>query len=162
MKRGIHPEYYPHARVICACGRTWTTGSTKKEIRTDMCSECHPFFTGEQRIVDTAGQVERFERRLGRKREFESRRAARERKRAERRAREVVIEVPGEPETTEAEAEAPQAEGAASAEVEAEAAQAGGAASAEAETTQAEEAVPAEAEATSSEGEATGSATEGE
>lgn len=64
MKQGIHPTYYPDAQVICACGNTWTTGSTKKLIRTDVCSNCHPFFTGEQRIVDTAGQVDRFMRRL--------------------------------------------------------------------------------------------------
>lgn len=63
MKKGIHPKYYPEAKVICACGNTWTTGSTKEVIHTEMCSVCHPFFTGEQRIVDTAGQVERFERR---------------------------------------------------------------------------------------------------
>lgn len=106
MKKGIHPQYYPDAKVVCACGRTWTTGSTKKEIRTDMCSECHPFYTGEQRIVDTAGQVERFERRLGRQRTFASKTEARERKRAVRRAREVVIEVPGEPEETESAAPA--------------------------------------------------------
>jgi large subunit ribosomal protein L31 len=64
MKQGIHPTYYEDAVVICSCGNTWTTGSTKKEIHTDVCSACHPFFTGEQRIVDTAGQVERFMRRL--------------------------------------------------------------------------------------------------
>ncbi len=64
MKQGIHPTYYEEAVVICSCGNTWTTGSTKKEIHTDVCSACHPFFTGEQRIVDTAGQVERFMRRL--------------------------------------------------------------------------------------------------
>ena len=64
MKQGIHPTYYPDAQVICACGNTWTTGSTRKQIRTDVCSNCHPFFTGEQRIVDTAGQVDRFMRRL--------------------------------------------------------------------------------------------------
>lgn len=63
MKKGIHPTYYPEAKVICACGNTWTTGSTVPEIRTEMCSACHPFFTGEQRIVDTAGQVDRFQRR---------------------------------------------------------------------------------------------------
>lgn len=63
MKKDIHPKYYPEAKVVCACGNTWTTGSTQPEIRTEMCSACHPFFTGEQRIVDTAGQVERFERR---------------------------------------------------------------------------------------------------
>ncbi len=66
MKAGIHPKYYPEARVICACGNTWTTGSTLPEIRTDICSVCHPFYTGEQRIVDTAGQVERFMTRLKR------------------------------------------------------------------------------------------------
>ena len=64
MKPGIHPTYYPNARVICSCGATWTTGSTVEEIRTDVCSTCHPFYTGEQRIVDTAGQVERFMKRL--------------------------------------------------------------------------------------------------
>ncbi len=106
MKKGIHPEYYPDAKVTCACGNTWTTGSTKKEIHTDMCSECHPFFTGEQRIVDTAGQVERFERRLGQQRTFESKAVARERKRTERRQRGVVVEVAEEAEA-EAEAAAP-------------------------------------------------------
>ena len=64
MRDGIHPTYFPNAQVICACGNTWTTGSTKEVIRTDVCSNCHPFFTGEQRIVDTAGQVDRFMRRL--------------------------------------------------------------------------------------------------
>ena len=67
MKAGIHPTYYPNARVICSCGATWTTGSTVEEIRTDVCSTCHPFYTGEQRIVDTAGQVERFMKRLERR-----------------------------------------------------------------------------------------------
>ena len=64
MKDNIHPKYYPEAKVICACGNTWVTGATQEEIRTDVCSACHPFYTGEQRIVDTAGQVERFMRRL--------------------------------------------------------------------------------------------------
>jgi large subunit ribosomal protein L31 len=64
MKEGIHPEYYPEAKVMCACGNSWVTGATQEVIRTDVCSACHPFYTGEQRIVDTAGQVERFMRRL--------------------------------------------------------------------------------------------------
>ena len=67
MKEKIHPKYYPEATVTCACGNTWTTGATQESIRTDVCSACHPFFTGEQRIVDTAGQVERFIRRLEKK-----------------------------------------------------------------------------------------------
>ena len=64
MKKDIHPKYYPEATVVCSCGNTFTVGSTKEAIRTDVCSACHPFFTGEQRLVDTAGQVERFIRRL--------------------------------------------------------------------------------------------------
>jgi len=66
MKAKIHPKYYPNARMICACGNTWTTGSTLPEIKVDICSACHPFYTGEQRIVDTAGQVDRFMKRLER------------------------------------------------------------------------------------------------
>jgi large subunit ribosomal protein L31 len=66
MKAKIHPKYYPEAKIICACGNTWTTGATIPEIKVDVCSACHPFFTGEQRIVDTAGQVDRFMRRLER------------------------------------------------------------------------------------------------
>jgi large subunit ribosomal protein L31 len=64
MKEGIHPTWYPDATVTCACGNTWTTGATVPEIRTDICSACHPFYTGEQRIVDTEGQVDRFLKRL--------------------------------------------------------------------------------------------------
>jgi len=64
MKKDIHPTYYPDATVNCACGNTWTTGSTQKAIRTDVCSKCHPFYTGEQRIVDTEGQVDRFYKKL--------------------------------------------------------------------------------------------------
>jgi len=67
MKEDIHPEFYPEAQVICACGNTWTVGSTVPVLRTDVCSKCHPFFTGEQRIVDAAGQVERFMRKLERR-----------------------------------------------------------------------------------------------
>lgn len=64
MKEGIHPQWFPDATVVCACGNTWTTGATQNEIRTDICSACHPFYTGEQRIVDTEGQVDRFMKRL--------------------------------------------------------------------------------------------------
>ena len=64
MKAGIHPKYFANATVICACGNTWHTGSTVEVIHTDICSNCHPFFTGEQRIVDTEGQVDRFYKKL--------------------------------------------------------------------------------------------------
>jgi large subunit ribosomal protein L31 len=63
VKDKIHPKYYSSAKVTCACGNSFVTGATKKEIRVEVCSKCHPFFTGEQRIVDTAGRVERFRRR---------------------------------------------------------------------------------------------------
>ena len=65
MKQGIHPELRDTA-VSCACGERWTTRSTVESIRVDVCSVCHPYYTGEQRIVDTAGRVERFRRRYAR------------------------------------------------------------------------------------------------
>ena len=64
MKTGIHPTYYDEARVICSCGNSYVTGATKPELRIEICSQCHPFFTGEQRIVDTEGRVERLMRRF--------------------------------------------------------------------------------------------------
>jgi large subunit ribosomal protein L31 len=63
MKEKIHPKYYTDAVVICSCGNTFTTGSTKKELKVEVCSKCHPFFTGERRMMDTAGRVERFNKR---------------------------------------------------------------------------------------------------
>jgi large subunit ribosomal protein L31 len=63
MKPKIHPEYYNDAKVVCACGNTFTIGSTKKMVKIELCSKCHPFYTGEQRVVDTMGRVERFKRR---------------------------------------------------------------------------------------------------
>ena len=64
MKKGIHPKYFEEAAISCACGATIKAGSTKLGIRVEICSECHPFFTGRQGIMDTGGQVERFMRRL--------------------------------------------------------------------------------------------------
>ena len=61
--RAIHPEYHHDAEVTCSCGNRFLTGSTLPQLRTEVCSVCHPFFTGEQRIIDTGGQVERFRRR---------------------------------------------------------------------------------------------------
>jgi large subunit ribosomal protein L31 len=62
MKTNVHPEY-KEATVTCSCGNTFTTGSTKPVLKVELCSKCHPFFTGERRVVDTAGRVERFKRR---------------------------------------------------------------------------------------------------
>jgi large subunit ribosomal protein L31 len=64
MRAQIHPQWRQDAVVHCLCGNTFTTGSTLPELKTEVCSVCHPFFTGEQRIVDTGGQVERFQKRL--------------------------------------------------------------------------------------------------
>ena len=64
MKPNIHPEYHPEALVTCSCGQTYTTGSTKPSLRVEICNQCHPFITGEQRIVDTEGRVERLKRRF--------------------------------------------------------------------------------------------------
>lgn len=65
MKEGIHPKYFPNAVIVCAaCGTEWTIGSTLERQRVDICANCHPFYTGEQRIVDTEGQVDRFLKRL--------------------------------------------------------------------------------------------------
>jgi large subunit ribosomal protein L31 len=63
MKAKIHPKYYDNAKVTCLCGNTFTTGSTKPELRVEVCGKCHPFYTGQQRIVDTMGRVERFKKR---------------------------------------------------------------------------------------------------
>lgn len=78
MKKDIHPKYFPNAQVVCSCGNTWTTGSTKEYIRTDVCSKCHPFFTGEQRIVDTEGQVDRFYKKLQAREQYTSELEARQ------------------------------------------------------------------------------------
>lgn len=64
MKEKIHPQYYPDAQVVCGCGNTFTIGSTKKVIKVELCSRCHPFFTGERKLIDTAGRVERFQQRF--------------------------------------------------------------------------------------------------
>lgn len=63
MKEKIHPKYYENAQVICSCGNTFTTGATQPVLKVEVCSKCHPFFSGEQRIIDTAGQIERFKKR---------------------------------------------------------------------------------------------------
>ncbi|MFH0890980.1 MAG: 50S ribosomal protein L31 [Candidatus Liptonbacteria bacterium] len=60
MKQEIHPKYFPKAKLICACGNTVVTGATKEEIRVEICSKCHPFYTGENKLIDTAGRVEKF------------------------------------------------------------------------------------------------------
>ena len=70
MKKDIHPQYYPEAKVTCACGHSFKTGSTLPEINVEICSVCHPFYTGKERLVDTAGRVERFRKREAKKGEI--------------------------------------------------------------------------------------------
>jgi large subunit ribosomal protein L31 len=64
VRKGIHPEYH-EVEVHCACGTTWKSRSTKKEVRLEICSNCHPFFTGKQKLIDTEGRVERFTKKYG-------------------------------------------------------------------------------------------------
>jgi large subunit ribosomal protein L31 len=68
MKTGIHPEYV-EATVRCSCGNTFSTRSTKSDLHVELCSECHPFYTGKQKLVDTGGRIDRFERRYGRRKQ---------------------------------------------------------------------------------------------
>lgn len=63
MKKDIHPTYYPETKVKCACGNAFTVGSTKPEIHVEICYKCHPFYTGEEKLIDTAGRVEKFKTR---------------------------------------------------------------------------------------------------
>jgi large subunit ribosomal protein L31 len=63
MKAEIHPQYYTDAKVTCSCGNTFTVGSTMKEIQVEICSQCHPFYTGNEKVIDTAGRVEKFKAR---------------------------------------------------------------------------------------------------
>jgi len=63
MKDKIHPQFFTDAEIICACGNKFTTGSTKKQLKVEVCSQCHPFYTGERRMMDTGGRVEKFKRR---------------------------------------------------------------------------------------------------
>lgn len=70
MKKSIHPPYYPNAQVKCACGNTFMMGSTKEFIEVEICSQCHPFYTGKEKMVDTLGRVEKFKKRLAKKEEM--------------------------------------------------------------------------------------------
>ncbi|MGA7572265.1 MAG: 50S ribosomal protein L31 [Candidatus Aquilonibacter sp.] len=86
MKEKIHPNWYPEAKVHCACGAAFTTGSTMKEIAVEICSACHPLFTGTQKLVDTAGRVDKFNQRAAaaekKKQEAAQRQAAKDAKKA--------------------------------------------------------------------------------
>jgi len=101
VKDKIHPKYYPDAKVVCGCGNEWVTGSTKETLRTDVCSACHPVFTGQQRIVDIGGHVDRFRQRVERSRRMQSESERREAQREERRRARALVEVVDEEESVE-------------------------------------------------------------
>lgn len=86
MKEKIHPKWFPDARVHCACGNTFTTGSTLKEIAVEICSACHPLFTGQQKFVDTAGRVDKFNQRVAAAEKKKAEAEERKRKRTEEAA----------------------------------------------------------------------------
>lgn len=76
MKQSIHPKYYPDAIIHCSCGKVFKIGATKPEMRIEVCSACHPFYTGQGKFIDTAGRVEKFRQRLEKKQEFKTKKKA--------------------------------------------------------------------------------------
>ena len=82
MKKDIHPKYYKEAKITCACGNNFVTGSTEPEIKIELCSACHPFFTGKQKLVDTARRVEKFEAKVKAQKEVAKTRKGKRVKRA--------------------------------------------------------------------------------
>ena len=76
MKDNFHPQYFTDAKVVCACGHTFVTGSTKQELHVEICSNCHPFYTGKQNLIDAAGTIDRFKKRAGKATELKSKRIA--------------------------------------------------------------------------------------
>ncbi|HEY8314332.1 MAG TPA: 50S ribosomal protein L31 [Candidatus Baltobacteraceae bacterium] len=86
MKDKIHPKWYPEAKVHCACGSTFTTGSTMPQIAVEICSACHPLFTGQQKFIDTAGRVDKFNQRAAAAKKKQEEAAARQAKREAEKA----------------------------------------------------------------------------
>lgn len=93
MKKDIHPKYYPDAKVTCVCGNTFTTGSTMPEIKIEICSACHPFYTGKQKLVDTARRVDKFHKRAAQATDMAAVRKGKKQKQAARAAKRATGEV---------------------------------------------------------------------
>lgn len=72
MKKDIHPQYFTDAKVVCACGNTFITGSTKQELHVEICSHCHPFYTGKQNLIDTSGTIDKFKKKAARTADIKS------------------------------------------------------------------------------------------
>lgn len=92
MKEKIHPTYFPEAKIVCACGKIYTTGSTREEIHVELCSNCHPFFTGKQKLVDTARRVEKFQDRTAKKSTVATGKKVKVAKRAAKKAEKLAQE----------------------------------------------------------------------
>lgn len=90
MKKDIHPEFYKDCKVTCACGNSFVTGSTQKEIRVELCNMCHPFYTGKQKFVDTARRVEKFQERADKKTAVAAGRKGKKVKKADSAAKKVA------------------------------------------------------------------------
>jgi len=84
MKKDIHPKYYPETKVKCACGHTFTVGSTKEYIETEICSQCHPFYTGKEKDTDAMAKVEKFRKRMSHKTDAKSKKEKRRKRTAEK------------------------------------------------------------------------------
>lgn len=97
MKTAVHPQYYTDTKVTCACGNTFTTGSTLKEIRIELCNQCHPFYTGKQKFVDTARRVEKFQEKMSRVSAAAAKRKGRKVKKAAAAAKKVAEKKRGAP-----------------------------------------------------------------
>ncbi len=92
MKEKIHPTYFPEAKIVCACGKVYNVGSTREEIHVELCSNCHPFFTGKQKLVDTARRVEKFQERSTKKATVATGKKVKAAKRAARKAEKLAAE----------------------------------------------------------------------
>lgn len=92
MKQEVHPTYYPAAAVTCACGNTFTVGSTKEEIQVEICAACHPFYTGQKKLVDTRGRVERFAKIAEKSAEVKAKRATQKTTPRKKKKTEVLTE----------------------------------------------------------------------
>ena len=98
MKQTIHPQYFNEAQVICVCGHKWTTGSTQEVIHVELCSNCHPFYTGEQRFVDSASRIQKFQTRTETAKKYqvvnkEKKEAQRKQEEAPKTLREMLAQV---------------------------------------------------------------------
>ncbi|OGI27287.1 MAG: 50S ribosomal protein L31 [Candidatus Moranbacteria bacterium RIFOXYB1_FULL_43_19] len=92
MKKDIHPKYYPEAKIICACGNIITTGSTRPEMKVEVCSACHPFYTGKKRLVDSAGRLDRFKKRFEKTAEMKAGLAKKQAVKGKKKKAKLVIE----------------------------------------------------------------------